>query len=75
MKTTKKTKLVLLAMLAAATLSSCTVSQATADAYNNLVDVGGTLLSEEDAAKLALADSLITSVVKVETAETEAEAE
>lgn len=47
-------------------MSSCTVSQQQADAYNRLVLVGGALLSPEDAAKLATADQLIQAVVVVE---------
>lgn len=74
MKTKTKYTMMGLAMLVVAALSSCTVSQNQADAYNNLVDVAGTLLSEEDAAKLALADSLVKSVTSVES-ETEEETE
>lgn len=63
---TCKTYSVLGALFLGAVLSSCSLSQQQADAYNNLVTVAGALMSEEDAAKLAAADALIGAVVTVE---------
>lgn len=57
-------------LLGAMMLVSCTVSQNQADAYNNLIDVAGVLLSEEDAAKLNTADAIIGAVTTVETEDT-----
>ncbi len=67
MKTkTQKTMMGTLLLGAMMLMSSCTVSQQQADAYNRLVAVGGVLLSPEDAAKLAIADQLIKAGVTVE---------
>lgn len=67
----KKTQYPMLGTLAlGAFLNSCTVSQEQADAYNQLVEIAGLLVTESDATKLSSTDLLIQSLVTVEEADT-----